>query len=286
MTMTTPASTHVAANTPDLVLRGHDPQRLTLALSDIGRGLLMWRLWVQLGWNDILQRYRRSLLGPFWLTASTAIMVGALGFVYSKLFNIAIDEFIPFLFAGLMIWNLISSIITEAGSLFTGSESYIKQVRLPYSVYVYRFIWSKIIIFAHNVVIYFAVLLYFQISPGWIGLLAIPGLALLLLNGALTTLYIGMISARFRDIPQIISSFIQIVFFVTPIMWKPEVLRNHVYIAAVNPFQHLIEVARGPMLGTVPSELNYAVVFVITALNLLLAIAFFARFRSRISYWI
>jgi lipopolysaccharide transport system permease protein len=286
MTMTPPAPTHVAANTPELVLHGHDPHRLALALADIGRGLLMWRLWVQLGWNDILQRYRRSLLGPFWLTASTAIMVGALGFVYSKLFNIAIDEFIPFLCAGLLIWGLISSIITEAGSLFTGSESYIKQIRLPYSVYVYRFIWSKIIIFAHNVVIYFAVLLYFQISPGWVAFLAIPGFALLILNGALTTLYIGMISARFRDIPQIIASFIQIVFFVTPIMWKPEVLHGHVYIAEINPFHHLIEIVRAPMLGAAPSDLNYAVVLMVTALNLIVAIAFFARFRFRISYWI
>ena len=108
------------------------------------------------------------------------------------------EEFIPFLCAGLLVWNLISSIITESGGLFTGSESYIKQVRLPYSVYVYRFIWSKIIIFAHNVVIYFGVLLYFRISPGWVALLAFPGFALLLLNGALTTLYIGMVSARFR----------------------------------------------------------------------------------------
>jgi len=286
MTMTSPAPAHAAAKMPDLALRGRDPHKLQLAFADIGRGWAMWRLWIQLGWNDILQRYRRSMLGPFWLTASTAIMVGALGFVYSKLFNIAIDEFIPFLCAGLLIWNLISSIITESGALFTGSESYIKQVRLPYSVYVYRFIWSKIIIFAHNVVIYFAVLLYFQISPGWNALLAIPGFALLLLNGALTTLFVGMISARFRDIPQIIASFIQIVFFVTPIMWKPEVLRNHVYIAAVNPFQHLIEIVRGPMLGTVPSELSYAVVLGITVLNMVLAIAFFARFRARISYWI
>ena len=95
-----------------------------------------------------------------------------------------------------------------------------------------------------------------------------------------------LISARFRDIPQIIASFIQIVFFVTPIMWKPEVLRGHVYIADVNPFYHLIEIVRAPMLGAVPSDLNYAVVLAVTVLNLIVAIAFFARFRFRISYWI
>src|SRR5206468_5355454 len=105
--------------------------------------------------------YRRSMLGPFWLTASTAIMVVALGFVYSKIFDIPLAEFIPFVSVGLLIWSFISTIVIEAGSLFTGSESYIKQIRLPYSLYVYRFIWSKVIIFAHNFIIYIGVMIFF-----------------------------------------------------------------------------------------------------------------------------
>jgi ABC-2 type transport system permease protein/lipopolysaccharide transport system permease protein len=286
MTMSTPLQTHVAPKAAELVLRGHDPHSVLLAFADIGGGLAMWRLWLQLGWNDILQRYRRSMLGPFWLTASTAIMVVTLGFVYSKIFGIPVAEFIPFLSVGLLVWGFISTIIIEAGTLFTGSESYIKQIRLPYSLYVYRFIWSKVIIFAHNFVIYIGVLLFFWTTPGWIGLLAIPGFALLALNGALTTLYTGMIAARFRDIPPIIASVIQIVFFVTPIMFKPEVLKGHEYIALVNPFQHLIEVVRAPLLGTAPTTLNYTVVLAVTALNLIVALVFFARFRVRISYWI
>ncbi len=286
MTMSTPIQVHGAPNATELVLRGHDPHSVRLAFSDIAGGLAMWRLWIQLGWNDILQRYRRSMLGPFWLTASMAIMVAALGFVYSKIFGIPLADFIPFLCVGLLIWGFISTIITEAGTLFTGSESYIKQIRLPYSLYVYRFIWSKVIIFAHNFVIYIGVMIFFWTTPGWVALLAIPGFALLCLNGALTTLYTGMISARFRDIPPIVASVIQIVFFVTPIMFKPEVLKSHEYIALINPFQHLIEVVRAPLLGTVPTTLNYVVVLGVTALNLIVALAFFARFRVRISYWI
>ena len=109
----------------------------------------------------------------------------------------------PFLCVGLLVWNYISSVIGEAGSLFTGSELYIKQIRLPYSLYVYRFVWSRIIIFAHNFVIYFGILLYFAIWPGAVILLAIPGFILVTLNVALGSISIGMASARFRDIPQI-----------------------------------------------------------------------------------
>ncbi len=201
-----------------MMVREQRYRQLRLAIQDLVEGTGLWRLWGKLGWNDILQRYRRSLLGPLWLTLSMAIMVVALGVIYAEIFKIPLHDFMPFLCVGLLIWGLISSVLTEAGSLFTGSESYIKQIRLPYSVYVYRFLWSKIIIFAHNFVIYFGVLLYFQIWPGRMALAAIPGFVLLVLNGALVSLSLGMISARFRDIPQIVASVTQIVFFMTPIM--------------------------------------------------------------------
>lgn len=257
-----------------------------MALQDAIDGLSLWALWGKLGWNDILQRYRRSLLGPLWLTASMAIMVISLGLVYSKIFKTELRDFMPFLCVGLLIWGYISAILSAAGTLFTGAESYIKQIRLPYSVYVLRFMWSNVIIFAHNFVIYFGILIYFQIWPGSAALYAIFGFLLVTLNGALASMYLGMISARFRDIPQLISSVIQIVFFITPIMWKPELLSEHSSLVTFNPFFHLIEIVRAPLLGQVPSMLNYLSVALITFVNGLTAAVFFIRFRSRISYWI
>jgi lipopolysaccharide transport system permease protein len=256
------------------------------AAADIRDGVAMWRLWGRLGWNDILQRYRRSTLGPLWLTASMAVMVVALGVLYAELFKTPIHDFLPFLCVGLLVWNLIASYLTEAGSLFVGSESYIKQIRLPYSVYALRSSWSKLIIFGHNFVIYFGVLLYFQIWPGAIALAAIPGLAMVVLNGTLACLSIGMVSARFRDIPQLVSSIVQIVFFVTPIMWHPELLKNRTYIATANPLYHLVEIVRAPLLGLTPAAGSYLAVAIITLVNGGIAAALFVRFRSRISYWV
>ncbi|MET4186685.1 lipopolysaccharide transport system permease protein [Bradyrhizobium sp. JR7.2] len=257
-----------------------------MAIADIRDGFAAWRLWGRMGWNDILQRYRRSVLGPFWLTASMAIMVVALGFLYAELFNTPIRDFLPFFCTGLLVWNLLATFLSEGGMIFTAAESYIKQVRLPYSIYVYRSSWSKIIIFAHNFVIYFGVLAYFGIWPGATALLAIPGLILLVLNGTLATVYIGILSARFRDIPPLINSVVQLIFFVTPIMWKPELLHRRAYIADINPFFHLIEIARTPLLGNVPNLKNYLAVLLITAVNLGLAGLVFTRFRPRIAYWI
>lgn len=256
------------------------------ALRDFQAAISLWQLWGRLGWNDILSRYRRSILGPFWLTASMAIMVIALGFLYAQLFNTHVDDLMPYLCVGLLIWNFIASFITEGGTLFTGAESYIKQVRLPYFCYVYRSAWSKLIIFAHNSVIYFAVLLYFQIWPGAVALLAIPGLIIILVNGALANLFIGMVSARFRDVPQLINSIFQIAFFITPIFWKPELLKGRTFVIDFNPLFHLLEIVRAPLLGLVPTAKSYLAVLFITLVNLLLVSAFFTRFRSRISYWV
>lgn len=262
------------------------PSPIRLAGQDVVQGLLRWPLWASMGWNDIRQRYRRSLLGPFWLTASMAIMVISLGIIYSRIFKTEINDFLPFLCVGLLIWGFLSSVLSEAGTLFTGSESYIKQVRLPLTIYVFRFVWSRVIIFAHNVIIYFGVLIYFRIWPGSSCLLAIPGLALLFFNAALVSLYLGMASARFRDVPQIIASATQIIFFVTPIMWKPDLLGLNSLVVAFNPFFHLIEVVRGPLLGYLPSIQNYVVVAAITVINVIVAAALFSRFRPRIAYWV
>lgn len=282
----------LSASNQEPALRSRRPVRITGrrgagAWADVAAGVSLWRLWGRLGWNDILQRYRRSILGPFWLTASMGIMVAALGVLYAELFQQRIDQFLPFFCLGILVWTLMAGYLTESGTLFTGSESYIKQIALPFSFYVYRSSWAKLIIFAHNFVIYCGVILYFRIWPGATGLLAIPGLILVIFNGAVASLTIGMISARFRDIPQVIASVVQIVFFLTPVFWKPETLmKGHAYIVDFNPFFHLLQVVRAPLLGDLPTATNYFAVLLVTLINVGIAARLFARFRARIAYWI
>jgi len=213
-------------------------------------------------------------------------MIVAFGVLYAQLFRIDTREYIPFLCLGLLTWGLISSFLNEAGGLFTSCELLIKQIRLPFTVYVWRFVWTRIIVFLHNIIIYFGVLAYFEFWPGMAMLGAIVGLVILLLNGFLVSLYVGMISLRFRDVPQMIAAATQIVFFLTPIMWKPELLEGNHYIVNWNPFYHLIELVRAPLLGQWVSPTTVAVTASITLVNLAIAVMIFFRFRSRIPFWI
>jgi ABC-2 type transport system permease protein/lipopolysaccharide transport system permease protein len=260
--------------------------RLSLAVADFAGAVALWPLWVRLGWHDILFRYRRSLLGPFWLTANTAITVIALGLVYSEVLRMPIRELMPYVCIGLLIWNFISAILHGAGEVFSGAESYIKQVRLPYLLYVFRFVWSKTIIFAHDFPIFIVLILCFGLWPGAVAFAAIPAFLLLVLNGALISVSLGLLSARFRDIPRIVTSLTQIVFLITPILWTPEMLGPRIYLAYGNPFFHLIEIVRRPLLGSLPLAEAVWVSLLVTVLNLVVAVALFSRFRARIAYWL
>jgi ABC-2 type transport system permease protein/lipopolysaccharide transport system permease protein len=268
------------------VLASEGRSRLQLAAADFAAAVALWPLWVRLGWHDILYRYRRSLLGPFWLTANTAITVVALGVVYAQVLQIPIADLMPYVCISLLIWNFISAVLHGAGEIFTGAESYIKQVRLPYLLYVFRFVWSRCIILAHDFPIFIVLIGYFHIVPGTIALAGIPAFLLLVVNGALVSTSLGLASARFRDVPRIVTSLAQIIFLITPILWMPEMLGSHIYLAYGNPFFHLIELVRRPLLGSLPTVETLWVSLSITAINLVVAITLFTRYRSRIAYWL
>ena len=147
-----------------------------LALLDIIQGARARYLWGLLGWQDIRRRYRRSILGPIWLTISMGVLVGALGTLYGTLLKVEIAEYVPFLALGFIVWTLISGLITDGGTAFISAESIIKQTNLPLSVHVYRIVWRNFLIFCHNAAIFVVVAILFAIWPGWTGFLALPGL--------------------------------------------------------------------------------------------------------------
>ncbi len=257
-----------------------------LAVRDLVAGLQQWQLWGLMGWQDIRQRYRRSLLGPFWLTISMGVLVGTLGFLYGSLFGIDVEQYLPFIALGFLAWGLISGTISEGCTAFIQSAHYIQQIKLPFSTFVYWVVWRNLIIFAHNFVIYLVVAVIFGIWPGAAALLVLPGLALVIANATWVGLLFGMVCARFRDVPQIVTSLLQVAFFVTPIIWMPEQLGDRIAFAQANPFFHFVELVRAPLLGHVPALSTWMVVLATTAGGWSLTLLLFRRFRNRISYWV
>ena len=240
-----------------------------------------------LGWQDIKQRYRRSMLGPLWLTISTAVMVIALGYVYAAIFRQSLNDYFPYLAAGLVIWSFISGTIVDGCQTFIASEGIIKQIRVPFFAHVMRVIWRNMIVLGHNaIIIVVVVVLFASAQDPFVLLMFIPGLALVVLSAAWVTLLIGMICARFRDVPQIIANVLQLMFFLTPIIWQPGVLPGRQRVIYWNPLYHFVEVIRAPLLGKMPAAETWLAVIGVTALGWLLTLYFFTQFRRRIAYWL
>lgn len=254
--------------------------------NDLVRGIQAVRVWGTLGWHDIRQRYRRSILGPFWFTLSTAIMVAVLGTLYSILLHQDAKDYIPYLAIGLVVWQFLSTCAMEGCSVFMGAGYLIKQIRLPLTVHVCREVWRNFVIFLHSLPVVIIALIVFGRWPNEYIFVLPLGLILLLLNTIWVSVVLGIVCARYRDILPIVSNFIQIAFFFTPVMWSADILKQRAWVAEYNPLYHLIEIVRAPILG-VPTQLNSWIWAAgLAVFGFALAQWMMYRFRNRVAYWL
>jgi lipopolysaccharide transport system permease protein len=254
--------------------------------SDLYRGFRAAPLWTLLGWSDIRLRYRRSVLGPFWITLSMAVLIAVLGVIYSRIFHTDIRTYLPYLALGFIVWGFISTSINESCGAFQESERIIKQIGNPLSVYVLRVVWRNFIVLLHTIILVVPIWLIFRITPSAFSLLALPGIALVFLNQCWLGVVLAILSTRFRDVPPIVATMLQITIFATPIMWPVSSLGEHHFIADVNPFYHLIEVVRGPLIGEIPGMLSWEVAIIGDVVGLIFAAWLLERKRRRVVYWL
>lgn len=261
---------------------------IIIALADIAMATRRYSLVGMLGWQDVRQRYRRSALGPFWLTISMGVMIGTIGVVFGQIFNSPMTEFLPFLAIGMILWSFISSIVNEGCVGFIAAEAIIKQLPIPLFVHILRMIWRNLVIMAHNIVIFPLVFLAVGKSVSWMALISIPGLLLVVVNMTWIALILGVFCARYRDLAQIVGSLLQILFYLTPIMWMPNLLQQRagLYLLNLNPAYHLLEIVRAPLLGQLPTLMNWEVSLGLALIGWGLAIAVYGRYKSRIAYWL
>jgi len=260
--------------------------RLSRALKDLWDGLLLYRLWGVLGWSDIRQQYKRSTFGPLWITLSMALFIVILGILYAYLFRRDLAVYMPHLTLGYILWTAISTFVESGTRSFIGADGIIKQLFAPLSVHAYRLAWVNLLTLAHHAVIFVGVAIYFSIAPSLKWLLVIPGLLLVTLTGVWVTLLLGMVSARFRDIPQLIGSVMRVMFFLTPVIWQADLVPHRAVFLTANPFYHYIELIRGPLLNKPIDPLHWQVAIAVTVIGWIVTIFVFRTFRARIAYWL
>ncbi|WP_228770102.1 galactan export ABC transporter permease subunit Wzm/RfbD [Actinokineospora alba] len=289
----------------------HAGRTFSRAVEDLRQGFAQRELWGHLGWQDIKQRYRRSVIGPLWITLSMAVTAAGLGVLYATLFDTDIKTFLPYLTVGFIVWNFMLGCMTEGADTFISNEGLIKHLPAPLTVYALRTVWRLALMFLHNLLVYVVVLAIFFpylvqdgyfLSPGglpqpgldWTIINAVPAFVLLALNGTWVALLFGIISTRYRDIPQVIGALTQLLFFMTPIVWPVDLITRKlgtsagwmVWVAELNPLYHFIQIIRAPLIGSQQSWHHWAVVGGITIVGWALAMLAMRNYRSRVSYWV
>lgn len=254
--------------------------------ADIVEGIRHLRVVGYLAYSDVRARYKRSVLGPLWLTLSTALGSAGLGFIWSELMHMDPKSFVPSLTAGLILWQLMSPLIMDASTLFGRQASMIRNLNLPISIHPMLLLLRHLVNLLHNIPVFFVVSLALGNSFGPVALLAIPGLLLVCANLLWVVLLVSVLGARFRDLEYLVASAMPILMFVSPVFYRPNYLPFSENVMWFNPFSHLIELVRDPLLGSAPPlfvvEVNVAMLIVGGGLTLWL----FNRKRTRIPFWI
>lgn len=239
-----------------------------------------------LSWSDIRLRYTRAVLGPWWITLNILCVVGGVGFVYSRVLGVAIDEFIPFFAVSIVLWSFFSSTISEGTYALIGGASYIKDRGVAPEVFVWQAVIRNLLILAHTVPVAIAALLIFRKGSLLGAAMALPGLALFIGATAFLVMIIAPAAARWRDLIRVVESGLFLLFVASPIMWDLSHVRgDNVEFLRLNPMVHLLEAWRHPLLT---GAMDWTALGTSAVLTALLGIgAVYARTRLKyVAFWI
>lgn len=259
---------------------------ITTAISDLRSSIASWRLWTLLGWLEIRQRYARSRLGPFWLTISMAVIIGSIGVVYGTLFGQKMSDYLPFISVSLVMWGLFSQTVSDGATAYINSASYIRQAATPKLIFILQAAYRNLVILLHNFIIVVVLLASFGVKDWAMLPMFVPGLLLYLINALWVAMIAGLMSARFRDLPQIINALLQVAFYVTPIVYRPGSLTRFSWVVDFNPLAYLLDVVRQPLIGEMPSLLTWGICIGMAVCGWTVALILTGRYIKRIPYWV
>ncbi len=256
------------------------------AVTDMAGTFTRWHTWFLMGNQDIQMRYRRSVIGPFWISGSLGALVLSLALVYGQIFEQPFEEYLHWLISGFAVWYLFSTMVIEGCNIAVEAESQLRNVPLPIPVLAARMVYRNWIVFLHNLVVVAVVLIVFAIPPTWALLWALPGVAIVLATGFFASIALGPICLRFRDLNQVITNLLQMAFFLTPILWMPSQGRVASNFVLYNPVYHMLEVVRAPLMGGEPAQLSW--IFALSTLGVvaLFAIVTLQVTRNRVFLWL
>jgi lipopolysaccharide transport system permease protein len=241
--------------------------------------------WRALAAGDIRSKYRRTFLGPWWITATNASTALIMGVVAGHYLSADMKTYLPNFMVSMTIWAFISASLTESCHTMISAGGMIKAVDMPIIIHVMRMVQRNLIILLHNsAVIPIIWMIYpWPLGPGT--LLVVPGLMIVYVFVAAISTILSIVCVRYRDIPPVVTSLVQVLFFISPIIWTPAQTGTNPIFVTLNPIAYMLAVTRNPIMGT-PTSLHdwIGALFVISVLSAA-ALYIYTRYRARVVYW-
>jgi ABC-type polysaccharide/polyol phosphate export permease len=241
---------------------------------------------VYLAWADTKARYKKSVIGPIWLTLGNLLGVVGLSIVWSALLGEAQSSFVPSVSLGLILWQFISGCVSDGPSVFTRHANIIKNVSMPHAFFVMRCLFRHIINLAHNVVIIAGLALFYKFSGGNNLIYSFAGLILVTLNLFWIMYLLGLLGARYRDIEFFVTAILPLLFFLSPVIFRPDQLPIEIELIWYNPLSYFIEVVRAPLLGKPVLASNYVIMSIFLLIGSLLTWWYVRRSGKNLAFWV
>jgi ABC-type polysaccharide/polyol phosphate export permease len=228
-----------------------------------------------------------SRLGRLWPTIGLAIRIAFVGSVFGLVLGSRPLDYVPWLATGWAVWGMISSALTGSATAFNDNKGTMLAVAMPKESFLVKVISREFLVLVQNATLLVAVVLIFQVPVNLTILLVIPGLIITAVFLFAFGLIMGPLVAKYKDFGPFISSIIGVMFFVLPIMWKPESLESELayFILGLNPLYHYLQIVRLPLLSEVPTVANYLLAGFGALVFLVIGLIVMNRTRNKIVYW-
>lgn len=233
-------------------------------------------------WRNIKARYKQTIIGASWAILSPFFSMVIYTIIFGVLAKIPSDNipYAVFVYTGLLYWTYFSTALVGASNSLVESQHIIKKIYVPRLIFPLTNTATPLVDFLLSLLILFVLMFYFHYLPSFLGILLIPILILIAFLAATGLgLFMASINVKYRDIPFVLSFFIQVLFYVTPIIYPVSMIpARFQWLVFLNPMAGVTTIARSSLLHTVPINwLILAVSFGESMLLFFLGIAYFRK---------
>ena len=256
-------------------------------IKELSESLALWRVWFFATIYRIVLSQRRTYLGTAWFFVGITMVVSVKALLFSGILSAPVERIVPNLAIGMAFWRLLAGMVNDSCRSIARNKAHFEQSYFPLFTPVLSTLVHQGFLLAHTIIPMFVISVLY-ISPLAISFVLVPAaLGVIALGAVPVGFLLAVFCTRYRDLGNLVNSIMGVMFFLTPIIWIPEMAKGpYAWFLYLNPFFHFIELARDPLVGQPIEALNWIVAIGITAVAWLAAFALFRSYGRRVLIWL